>query len=106
MKRFHISISVDNFAAAVADYSARLGCGPCAIHDGRYALWRTEILNLSISCKPGQPAGLVRHIGFEDSEAVDFREERDSVGIVWEYFSQETQRAEIEEKIPGTLYRD
>ena len=104
MKRFHISISVQDFAAAVADYSLRLEVGPCVINEGRYALWRTELLNLSISRKEDQPAGMVRHIGFEDDAAVGFREERDTVGIVWEYFSAEAQRQEIEDKIPGSVF--
>jgi len=99
MKRFHISISVEDFPAAIADYTKRLGATPCVVKENRYALWRTELLNFSISCKPDQPAGLVRHIGFEDSEETGFREEKDNVGIVWEYFSAEAQQKEIEEKI-------
>ena len=99
MKRFHISISVTNFAEAVADYSSRLASPPCVIRDGRYALWRTDIVNFSISCKPGQPAGHVRHIGFEDDNETMFREETDCVGITWEYFSKELQAKEIDKKI-------
>lgn len=106
MKRFHISISVENYHEAVADYSQRLCMAPCVTNEGRYALWRTGILNMSISCKPGQPAGIVRHIGFEDSDEPGFREERDCVGIVWEYFSAATQRQEIEEKIPDSVFLD
>ena len=101
MKRFHISISVIDFAAAIADYSARLGSTPCVVADNRYALWRTELLNFSNSCKEGQPAGMVRHIGFEDDAEKNFREEKDTVGIIWEYFSTEAQQREIDEKIPG-----
>jgi len=101
MKRFHISISVQDFAAAITDYTKRLGAAPCVVKDGRYALWRTDILNLSISRKPDQPAGIIRHIGFEDDEAKIFKEETDCVGIVWEYFSKEAQQKEIDEKIMG-----
>ena len=101
MKRFHISISVQDFAAAIADYTARLGTTACVVKEGRYALWRTDILNLSISCKPYQPAGIIRHIGFEDDAEATFREETDCVGIVWEYFSKEAQQKEIDEKIMG-----
>ena len=100
MKRFHISISVSDFTVSVADYSQRLGTYPCAVKDGRYALWRTDLLNFSISCKPGQPAGSIRHIGFEDDAEKDFHEEKDTVGITWEYFSYTTQQKEIEEKFP------
>ncbi len=103
MKRFHISISVQDFDAAVADYSERLGDAPCVTKQGRYALWRTDLLNLSISCKPEQPAGIIRHIGFEDDDEPEFREETDSVGIVWEYFSKEAQAREIDEKIMGII---
>lgn len=98
MKRFHISIATDNYAASVADYSSRLGCKPCVEKEGRYALWRTGILNFSISCKPDQKGGLVRHIGFEDETAKNFSEEKDANGIIWEYFSKEAQEKEIREK--------
>ncbi len=103
MKRFHISISVGDYAAAVAEYSARLGCEPCVTKQGRYALWRTELLNFSISHKAEQPAGMVRHIGFEDNAESGFREEKDGVGIIWEYFSAEAQAKEIEDKIPDAV---
>jgi hypothetical protein len=98
MKRFHISIATDDFAASLADYSKRLGCVPCVVKEGRYALWRTDLLNFSISCKPGQKGGSVRHIGFEDAAEETFREEKDANGIIWEYFSREVQEAEIREK--------
>ena len=104
MKRFHISIAVDDYAASVADYSQKLGCTPCVTKDGRYALWRTDILNFSISCKKGQPVGVVRHIGFEDDAAEGFSETQDVNGITWEYFSKEAQQKEIEEKIPDARH--
>ena len=100
MKRFHISIAVADFSASLADYSARLGCNPCVVQDGRYALWRTDILNFTISYKPDQEVGVVRHIGFEDDDAVGFNEAQDVNGITWELFSKETQAKEIEEKFP------
>ncbi len=107
MKRFHISISVDDFAASIADYSERLGTSPSIVKDNRYALWRTDTLNFSISQKPDQPAGLVRHIGFEDDDATGFSESTDVNGIIWETFSKETQAAEIRDKIPGaTVLKD
>jgi catechol 2,3-dioxygenase-like lactoylglutathione lyase family enzyme len=104
MKRFHISIAVPDYAAAVTDYSKRLGASPCVSLEGRYALWRTDLLNFSISCKVGQPAGVVRHIGFEDDAIQGFREETDSAGIVWEYFTKETQMEEIHEKFPKAKF--
>ena len=104
MQRFHISISVSDFAASVADYSGRLGCSPCVVSDGRYALWKTELLNFTISCKEGQKAGTVRHIGFEDEAEKNFREEKDVNNIIWEYFSPEMQQKEIEEKFPGAKH--
>ena len=101
MKRFHISISVTDFPASVAEYSKRLGVSPCTVAEGRYALWCTDLLNFSISCKPDQKAGMVRHIGFEDDAEKVFREEKDVNGITWEYFSFEVQQEEIKEKFPA-----
>ncbi len=106
MKRFHISISTDNFAASLADYSRRLGCQPCVVAEGRYALWRTELLNFTISCKAGQLPGVVRHIGFEDEAEKGFREERDANGITWEYFSKEAQDEETKVKFPDVVYEE
>ncbi len=105
MKRFHISIAVAHFDSALADYSQRLDCQPCALEPGRYALWRNDILNFSISCKPGQEAGRVRHIGFEDDAAAGFSEETDSAGLTWEYFTQAAQLAEIREKFPTAMIK-
>jgi len=103
LKRFHISISTHDYAASVADYSRRLGVKPCVEKEGRYALWRTDLLNLSISCKEGQLGGMVRHIGFEDSDAAEFIEQTDVNGITWEYFSKEAQEEEIKDKFPGAI---
>jgi len=100
MKRFHISLSVGDFAASLADYNHRLGCAPYALLDGRYALWKTDILNFSISCKPGETAGTVRHIGFEDDSLSGATEEKDAAGIIWEYFSPQAQDDEIKTKFP------
>jgi hypothetical protein len=106
MKRFHISIAVADFDAALADYSQRLACQPCVIDTGRYALWRNDLLNFSISCKSGQVAGVVRHIGFEDDAEPGFREEKDTTGLTWEYFSPAAQLAEIHDKFPGATHKD
>lgn len=98
MKRFHISIAVTDYDASVADYTKRLGCAPDKQVKGRYARWRTDLLNFTVSCKPGQEGGAVRHIGFEDPDATIFSEATDANGIVWEHFSKDAQDAEIEEK--------
>jgi catechol 2,3-dioxygenase-like lactoylglutathione lyase family enzyme len=94
-KRFHISVSTTDFDASVRDYSTRLGARPDVVIANRYARWRTEILNFTVSCKPGQPGGLIRHIGFEDEAEAAFREGRDANGITWEYFDGHAQDAEI-----------
>jgi hypothetical protein len=104
MTRFHISIAVDDFDASVSDYSRRLGVSPGVVAPGRYALWRTPLLNFSISCKPDEMPGRVRHIGFEDDGAQGFSDETDCNGLVWEYFSQNAQRREIEDKFPTALF--
>lgn len=106
MKRFHISIAVSNFEASLGDYSQRLGVQPCVVSEGRYALWRTELLNFSISCKPGETAGIVRHIGFEDDDATGFSETRDINGIAWEHFSQAAQLEEIRDKFPEAVIKE
>jgi hypothetical protein len=98
MKRFHISIAVNDFKVALADYSQRLGCASYAVVEGRYAQWRTDLLNFTISCKEGQSAGVIHHIGFEDENESGFREETDANGIVWEYFSHEKQMEEVRQK--------
>ena len=103
MKRFHISISTADYDASVADYSNRLGQAPDVEIKGRYARWRTELLNFTVSCKPGQPGGTVRHIGFEDDGEVAFREVLDVNDIVWEYFSQSVQEQEVKEKFGDGL---
>ena len=103
MKRFHISIAVADFSASVADYSKRLGAAPVALKEGRYALWKTDILNFSISCK-GEATGL-RHLGFEDGSATGFTEEVDVNGLVWETFTPQAQLDEISEKFPGAIIK-
>lgn len=98
-KKFHISISTEDYDASVKEYSQRLGCTPNKEVKGRYARWRTALLNFTISCKPGQKGGIVRHIGFEDDAAEVFSENMDANGITWERFSLKQQDDEIEERI-------
>jgi hypothetical protein len=100
-KRFHISISTMDFDGSVADYTVRLGAKPDVVVQGRYARWRTDLLNFSISCKPGQPGGIIRHIGFENETEILFREEQDVNGVTWEYFAESAQQEEIKKLIGG-----
>lgn len=94
MKRFHIALAVDNLNASIDDYSKRLGQRPDAVVPGKYAMWRTGLLNFSINEIP-ERAGQLRHIGFEDSEARGFSSQFDVNGIEWELFSVEEQDKKI-----------
>lgn len=95
MKKFHIAISTDKIAATITDYSARLGCEPCVLVPGEYALWRTAALNLSIRQDTTHPPGHLRHLGWEDPAASAFTQDRDINDIVWENFNAQNQLDEI-----------
>lgn len=86
MKRFHISLAVRDLQASIADYSIRLGQQPNAVVAGKYAMWRTDLLNFSINEMP-ERAGSLRHVGFEDETAQGFSRTADVNGIEWELFS-------------------
>ena len=94
MKRFHIALIVADLDAAIADYSKRLGQHPQAVVADTYAMWRTELLNFSISQDPAR-AGQLRNLGFEEDEAEGFHSETDISGIAWERFSALTQDLEV-----------
>ncbi len=94
MKKFHISIAVRDIQESVAEYSTKFGLEPEVIVDGKYALWRMEALNFSISQKP-EIAGQMRHLGFENPEAKSFTTSTDCNGILWEEFSEPMQKEEI-----------
>jgi hypothetical protein len=96
MKRFHIALAVRDLGASIADYSARLGQGPNVVVDGKYAMWRTNLLNFSIN-ENAERAGQLRHIGFEEDGAEGFTSTRDVNGIEWEHFSAQTQDERIVE---------
>lgn len=98
MKRFHLALSVEDIQTSIDDYTRRLGCEPCVVIDGEYALWRTDTLNVSIR-RTDEPSGL-RHLGWEDPSAESFSAEPDTNGIVWERFSAELQQLEIEATWP------
>ena len=94
MKRFHIALAVADLQASMADYTARLGQPPNAVVDGKYAMWRTDLLNFSINQNP-ERAGQLRHIGFEDDAAEGFTSTRDVNGLEWEHFSTRAQDERI-----------
>ena len=48
MKRFHLALDIADVESSADDYSQRLGCRPGLLIPGKYALWRTDALNLSI----------------------------------------------------------
>jgi hypothetical protein len=105
MKRFHISLAVKSLDASIADYSARLGQPPNAVVTGKYAMWRTDLLNFSINQNP-ERAGQLRHLGFEDEAADGFSSTFDADGIEWECFSPKAQDALIVEVygVPAGAY--
>lgn len=95
-RRFHLALGVADLAASIADYSARLGQEPECVVPGEYALWRTEGLNFSIRVVRDGEAGGLRHLGWEEPEATAMETSLDGNGILWERFSCEAQRREIE----------
>lgn len=96
MKRFHIALAVRDLGTSIADYSTRLGQQPNVVVDGKYAIWRTELLNFSIN-QNAERAGQLRHIGFEDDSAEGFTSTPDVNGIEWELFSAQAQDERIVE---------
>lgn len=103
MKRLHIALAVANLEKSIEDYTQRLGAKPVAVSKGKYALWRTSEVNLSISEKPDE-AGQLRHLGFEDPTTIAMSAETDRDGFIWERFAAEQQRAEILEFYPDADY--
>jgi len=103
MKKIHIALSVKDISTSVEDYSKRLGCQPCAIVPGEYALWRTESVNFSIR-QTEEDAGTLRHLGWEDPAATRFSKETDVNGIEWEEFNANFQADEIQQIWPETHY--
>jgi hypothetical protein len=93
-RKFHIAINTTNLDASISDYTLRLECRPCVIVPNEYALWRTEFLNFSIRCS--NDGGNFRHLGWEDSTALEFSKDLDCNGISWEKFTAHQQQQEIE----------
>jgi catechol 2,3-dioxygenase-like lactoylglutathione lyase family enzyme len=85
MRRIHIALAVDDLEATIADYSARLGSPPVAVVAGKYALWRTLEVNLSVNAD-SDSAERLRHLGFEDDDAIEMTSEHDVNGVMWERF--------------------
>lgn len=104
MKILHLAIAVSNIDQSVVDYSARLGVAPVVVIPNEYALWRTETLNLSIRMTR-EYSGVMRHLGWEDTEATEFSRDTDSNGITWEKFSASHQAQEINEIWPSANYQ-
>lgn len=105
MNKLHIAISTDKVEKTIKDYSERLGVEPCSFVPGEYALWRTESLNVSIRHDPNCDSGMLRHLGWEDAAAMDFTQETDVNGIVWERFNVQHQADEINESWPEANYQ-
>jgi hypothetical protein len=103
MKRIHIAISVNDIAASVEDYSKRLICQPCVVIPNEYALWRTDSVNFSIR-QNGELFGTLRHLGWEESTAINFSKDIDVNGIEWESFNSEAQADEIRHIWPYVNY--
>ena len=94
MKRFHIAIAVGDLQESIEDYSHRLGQPATVVVPGKYAMWRTDLLNFSINQTP-ERAGQLRHLGFEDDSVQGFATSRAVNGIDWELFSQKAQEDKI-----------
>jgi hypothetical protein len=104
-RRVHIALAVRELNDSIRDYSARLGVEPCCVVEGKYALWRTETLNLSISVDLAA-AGRLRHLGFEDPDTPAASVATDVNGIEWERFTEAQQREEIRRKWPHARFPD
>ena len=101
-KRIHIALAVKNLAESINDYSKRLGVKPSFIAENKYALFRTESINFSIT-QNKEEAGQLRHLGFEDGKATKFSETTDVNGIKWEHFNQKQQEDEIFKFYPEAI---
>jgi len=104
MKKIHIPISSCNITDTVRDYTERLMSEPCLVIEGEYAFCRTESINFSVRQDSKSEPGSLRYLGWEDSVALDFTEEKDVNGIAWERFSAKKQADEIKELWPDTDY--
>lgn len=97
MRRFHIAITVKDLEASIVEYNQRLGQPATVVVHGKYAMWRTDLLNFAIN-QNGDPVSHLRHIGFEDDVAQEFSSSHDINGIEWELFSPLAQDMKIRER--------
>ena len=97
MKKLHLAISTQDIEATVKDYSIRLDSEPYLVIPGKYALWRTNALNISVRHYDSIEPGKLRHLGWEDANALSMSAETDVNGIVWENFTAQQQADEIKE---------
>ncbi len=104
MRRIHIALAVESISKSVQDYSQRIGTEPDVVVSGQYALWRTDQMNFSINEQPENP-GRLRHLGFEDDEAIGFSTDHDCNGIMWELFSGRAQDDKIVEVYGSSVRR-
>lgn len=104
MKKIHIAILTNKIDETVADYNARLGEDPCLHIIGKYALWRTEFINISIRYNDDCKSGSIGHLGWEDSTTKEFSQDTDVNGIIWEKFTAIQQAHEINELWPEANY--
>ena len=101
MQKIHLALAVTNLNESITDYTERLESEPCLVIQNQYALWRTGLLNLSITQvhNPGEKAGF-RHLGWEDEQAKGFTSSEDTNGITWEHFDFPSQIEAIQQKWP------
>jgi hypothetical protein len=99
MQRIHIALAVKNLDESIKDYAQRLAVQPSFVANDKYALFRTDMLNLSIT-QDQENAGQLRHLGVENSQAQDCTYDYDVNGIKWENFQQQHQENEILEFYP------
>lgn len=94
-KKIHIAISTDNLPESIKDYNKRLSASPIIVIENQYALWETETINFSVRVDKNIPSGSLRHLGWQDSTAQEFSQEKDVNGITWERFNRQNQLDEI-----------
>ena len=102
MQKIHLALAVTNLSESITDYTERLESEPCLVIQNQYALWRTELLNLSITQTHHEKAGF-RHLGWEDDQAKGFTSSEDTNGITWEHFDFSSQIKAIEQKWPDEI---
>ena len=106
MKRLHVALAVSNLDESISDYNSRLESEPVCVVPGIYALWLTPLVNLSISVKPNEAPGTLRHLGIENPNSPKMSIDTDCNNLVWEEFSVQQQKDEIFSYWPNAEYHD